>query len=171
MPAETATRELDDLDFRLAYAQAVRVLSRTPIKSDRRSTTPPVSQHGSVRAAGIKFLSPLLAALEELRTMTPEADDYGALRATKFAYTTAADLLINAAIIAGLDGRQIPRGVASTDSEGGVRIEWVRPNKNVHLAIPATPERDGYIFHQMGAECGTELPTPELLAKWLNGID
>lgn len=173
MPAESTTLEFNDIELQLAYAQAARSLVAAAAVRDRHATTtpPPISPYGKVVAAGIKFLSPLLRELEELRTATPEKDEYGVLRATKHAYTTAADVLINAAIVAGLSGRQIPRGIVSTDSEGGIRIEWNRPHRSVRLIVPFSAERDGYVYHQEGSQYGTAAAIPESLAQWLRGID
>ena len=82
----------------------------------------------------------------------------------------ASHLLTDAAIVSALKGRQIPLGCASTDSEGGIRIEWVRPTSSVHLVIPASPGRDGYVYHEVGDQYGTVSATPEALARWLREI-
>jgi hypothetical protein len=100
-----------------------------------------------------------------------EADAYGTLRARKHAYQMAVGLLGDAAKIVAQSGRPIPDGCVSTDSEGGIRIEWVRPASSVHLVVPPSSDRDGYIYHEVGHEYATEPATAELLAFWLRIID
>ena len=68
-------------------------------------------------------------------------------------------------------GGGIPAGCGSTDSEGGVRIEWVCPTASVHLVVPATSDRKAYIYHEVGDDYATEDATPERLAYWLRQIN
>lgn len=114
-------------------------------------------------------LSAILRELAELQ-QEPVEDEHGLLRPTSFAFETTIRLLANAAIIAGREGRSIPRGCVSTDSQGGVRVEWVRPANSVHLAVPATSNESGYIFHECGDRYATESLTAENLALWLREI-
>ncbi len=88
-----------------------------------------------------------------------DEDDYGRLRPTQHAFDRSVDLLVDA-------NRQcpIPAGCVSTDSEGGVRIEWIRPTASVHLVVPAKENRVPYVYHEVDAEYATEDATPELLA-------
>jgi len=119
--------------------------------------------------ANIKYLSALIQQLVELRN-EPERDEYGALRATKQAFDLACTLLIDAAIVSAVEDRQIPYGCVSTDSQGGIRVEWVRESASVHIIIPASEERDGYVYHEEAANYGTEPATAEALARWLRII-
>lgn len=100
----------------------------------------------------------------------PEEDDYGRLRPTQHAFDQSVHLLVDAAIEANPD-RVIPAGCVSTDSEGGVRIEWVRPTASVHLVVPAVAECVAYIYHEVGNDYATEDATPERLAYWLRWIE
>lgn len=117
-----------------------------------------------------QHLSPLMGQLVDLRN-SEECDDYGILRATKYAFDLACNLLVDAAIVAAKDGRQIPHGCASTDSEGSIRIEWVRPTTSVHLVVPATGDSEEYIYHEIENQYGTETASAEVLAFWLRVID
>jgi len=111
----------------------------------------------------------ILEQLSDLRKL-PEQDDEGVLRATKDAYIVASNLLEGAAIILAADGFPIPYGCASTDSKGGVRIEWVRDAASVHLVVPCTDEQEGYVYHEDGTRYATERADAESLARWLRII-
>lgn len=117
--------------------------------------------------AEIKYLSHLLKELLAVRTM-PSTEDEPA--ATDEAYRAARDILISAAINAGLSGRPIPHGYVTTDPEGGIRIEWFRDEVRVHLIIRATRERGGYVYYHRESGHGTEPATAYSLAKWLKII-
>ena len=114
-------------------------------------------------------LSSLMQGLVQLRDEAAR-DDYGILRASKHAFDTACQFLIDAAIVSAREGKQIPYGCAVTDSEGGVRIEWARPTSNVRLVIPPSAQEEGYVYHEDGTNYGTEAATPEALARWLRII-
>ena len=92
----------------------------------------------------------------------PREDDYGRLRPTQHAFDKSRCLLIESHL-----QYCIPTGCVSTDSAGGVRIEWIRPTVSVHLVIPATRDHVPYIYHQVGYVYATEDMTPERLAYWL----
>ena len=111
-----------------------------------------------------------LGQLIDLRK-EPKKDDYGRLRPTDDAFNRSFRLLAGAAIEATRQGRVIPAGCGSTDSEGGVRIEWVCPTASVHLVVPATSDRKAYIYHEVGDDYATEDATAERLAYWLRQIN
>jgi hypothetical protein len=170
--SEKAVSQINQLNWKRAYAQAARTLVNEGWfpKHDERATDPPgpLPPHG-IASAGIRHLSAIIAQLDELRTLD-ESDEYGRLRASKQTYDQACDLLIDGAIIAGLEGREIPYGGASTDSEGGIRIEWVRPTSGVHLVIPSGSSRSASLYHETGEEYAVEPATAEGLARWLRLI-
>lgn len=99
-----------------------------------------------------------------------EFDEYGVLRATEHAYERSCRLITDAAIVSALEGRGIPRGCASTDSEGGVRIDWMRPDATVCLIVPAQDAREPTVYHEVAGACATETATPDALARWLREI-
>jgi hypothetical protein len=134
----------------------------TQVRVELAPGEPAKSQLGS---ANIKYLSSLIQQLVELRN-APERDDYGVLRANKHAFDVACNLLIDTAIVSALEGGYIPYGCASTDAEGGVRIEWVRDSASVHFIVAASENRDDYIYHELGTNYGTEPATAEALARW-----
>ena len=141
-----------------------------PRDDDRATPEESIPPTGArLGTANIKYLSSLIQQLVELRN-EPEQDEYGTLRATKGSFDLACHLLTNAAIVSGLEGGRVPYGCASTDSKGGIRIEWVRESTSVHLVIPAAEERDGYVYHEEGTNYGTESATAEALARWLRII-
>jgi hypothetical protein len=79
--------------------------------------------------------------------------------------------LVGAAAEANHQQRQILAGCASTDSEGGVRIEWICPTASVHLIVPAKGDSVAYIYHEVGDDYATEDATPGRLAYWLRHIN
>ncbi len=84
----------------------------------------------------------------------PEKDDYGRLRPTQDNFIETLRLLTGT----------IPVGCVSTDSNGGVRIEWIGVVGNVHLVVSGDV---AYIYHEICCEYSTEDATPERLAYWL----
>ncbi len=123
---------------------------------------------GSVQA-NIQHLSAIFGQLAELHE-GQETDEHGILRPTEYAFEAAGGLLLEAAVLAAREGRQIPHGCVSTDSEGGVRIEWIRPASSLHLVIPASEDREAYLYHEVGDDYATEPVTPESLAQWLSAV-
>lgn len=118
---------------------------------------------------GDDHLSAMLRELAELQ-QEPERDDFGLLRPTPYAFETAIRLLANAAILASREGGSLPKGCVSTDSLGGVRIEWIRPTKSVHLAVPANADENGYVYREHGDAYSTEKMTSEQLVRCLREI-
>lgn len=146
-------------------------LRELPEEDDRVTPEPLVPpQHSQIARAGILHLSAIMRELNELRE-GPENDGYGTLRPTRHAYRVTCELLVDAAIAAAKENRQIPAGCVSTDSQGGVRIEWVREQRSVHLVVPSSEEDDGYIYHEVGADYGTEEASASRLAHWLRDIE
>lgn len=136
--------------------------------SRERNSIPPARQ--AIVDSGIRHMSSILGQLVELRN-SPEHDDYGRLQPTEPAFETAWDLLVNAAICAHCESREIPRGCACTDSDGGVRIEWNRPSASVRLNVPAEPKAPAYVYHEVGDDYAAEDATPELLSYWLRVVE
>jgi len=120
--------------------------------------------------AAILHLSPIVGQITEL-WRAPEEDEYGRLRPTRYAFEESVRCLVDAAIEAYEQGRQIPFGRVSTDSEGGVRIEWIRPSASVHLVIPASKDGARYVYHEVANNYATDDATPERLAYWLRRIN
>lgn len=166
-----------ELDQRLAAHQAYTCLvsAQPPSMQDAKAISEPASPISLSRllglvSANIKHLSAIIGQLVDLRH-GPESDEYGVLRATTHADSLASNLIVDTAIVAGQEGREIPYACVSTDSEGGLRIEWVRSGKNVHLVVPFSAAKDPYIYHGRGRRYAIEAATPEILAQWLREID
>lgn len=119
--------------------------------------------------AGILYLSPVVGQLIEL-WRGPENDDYGRLRPTREAFDKTIELLVDTAIVGHFDQRAIPHGCVSTDSDGGVRIEWIRDKAKIHLVVPTTKNDRAYVYHEVGSDFATEDVTPERLSDWLSLI-
>jgi hypothetical protein len=164
--------EISELEWRLAFTRAASALTIESWyrKKDERATDQLINpERLRLRSADTRHLSALIGQLVELRT-AEESDEYGILRATEHAYNVACHLVIDAAIMAALEAREIPHGYASTDSEGGVRIEWIRPTSSIHLVVPATSGCPAYIYHEVGDAYATEPATAERLARWLREV-
>jgi hypothetical protein len=43
-----------------------------------------------------------------------------------------------------------PSALLAADSEGGIRIEWLRDNHTVRVVIPAAQEQPAYIYQRSG---------------------
>jgi hypothetical protein len=115
------------------------------------------------------FTSTVKSLLELLEL--PEEDDYGTLRPTDHAFKRAIELLLNAYESL---GERFPRGFASTDEEGGIRINWRERQKDCRLCLfcPANPEGKAYIYHQSGEEYASEESISEdILMGWLEWFD
>jgi hypothetical protein len=161
--------QFNEPEWRLAVSQAP-FPAGTSTGLDDRATPEPIinAARQKLVSARIQFLSPLLSQLGNLRK-EPENDEYGILRPSEHAYAEACNTLIDAAIVlAQRFGRQVPYGCVSTDSEGGVRIVWMRPTKSVQVAIPRFANGVDYLYHEDGDKYDTEPLTTEGLARWLS---
>ena len=136
----------------------------------RVEIAPAATAKSRLQGANIKYLSSLIQQLIEVRN-APEHDNHGILRASQHAFDASCNLLVDAAIVSALESGSIPNGCVSTDSEGGVRIEWVRDAASVHLVVPASDSRAGYVYREVGATYGTEPATAESLARCLRVIE
>jgi hypothetical protein len=172
--------EIDDRSIRqprraelqAGFSRALRVAAdRKPAEiEDTRTTPDPVPpERLQLARAGILHLSPIVGQLVEL-WCGPECDEYGRLRPTQHAFDTAVCLLVDAAIEGHFDNRKIPHGCVSTDSNGGVRIEWVRDGSTVHLIVPAAQRDAPFVYHELADAYATEDVTPERLSYWLRAI-
>jgi hypothetical protein len=151
-------------------AEEVAAPDRTAEAEDPRATPGSVSpERQQLAGAGILHLSSILQQLIEL-WVGPENDDYGRLRPTRDAFERTIELLVDTAIDGHFERRQVPHGCVSTDSEGGVRIEWIRVAACVHLVVPTTKSATAYVYHEVGSDYATEDATPECLARWLREI-
>ncbi len=160
------------LEIEVASAMAAKS-QKSPIRSADELSTPeiPESVLRLVRAE-VKELSGLLEQLSELRQAEP-TDDYGILRLDEAAFERARELLTDATIVlASTYQAKMPYGCASTDSEGGLCIDWLRSDRAVNLVIPASHQKPAYFYHELGPDHAMEYEvTPERLATWLRIIN
>jgi hypothetical protein len=156
-----------------ALARALRAVTDPRATEDEDPLTTPDTvppERWQLANAGILHLSPIVRQLVEL-WKGPKNDDFGCLQPTQYAFDRTIEFLVDAAIDANSDkGRQIPSGCVSTDSEGGVRIEWIRDAASVHMVVPAQTNRAAYVYHETGNDYATEDMTPRRLSHLLRAI-
>lgn len=138
-------------------------LPQDPTTPKFRAAAPCVSE-GVARGPGHEVtLFRLRELLEE-----PETDEYGIARPSLYAYETAVKLLESAARLARVP---VPRGSASTDFEGGVRLTWRFQNRELRLVLPASPQGKSYVYHESADNYGVDaVSSGEDLAKWLEWL-
>jgi hypothetical protein len=121
----------------------------------------------SAPAAENEALSIVLDRLASLLD-EDETDDYGVLSPSEYAFTTTWNLLV---ATAGEMSCSFPRAAVSTDSEGGIRVQWIRPARQVRLVIPNVEARRHYIYHEEGNQYDVEPDvSATALAGWLSWI-
>ena len=109
----------------------------------------------------------VLARLDALRD-TEEEDGDGASLPTTSAFERTRDLVIRANEQM---QNEFPRGTASTEHDGGIRIEWRRDHREVKLIAAAHPGSQEYLYHEEGDIHGLEKEVhPALLADWLDRL-
>jgi hypothetical protein len=113
-----------------------------------------------------------MSQLNELHT-EDEADEFGQLRPSEHAYEVACEALTNAAITLMLNFRRpVPRGNASTDTEGGICLEWRRDDLDVRLVVPARKELRPYVYWQQREQRGVDRGAiVSSLSSWLAKIE
>jgi hypothetical protein len=169
LAVEREVLPVSSVDWQLARFRASREpmgLASGDVAESKRIDGVHPTRH-KLAAADIKFLSAIVSQLVELQ-QGPERDEYGVLRPTKHAFEQAISLLVDTAIAEARRGGSIPHGCASTDAQGGVRIEWVGARCSLHLVVPASPSNRAYLYHEVGDGYGsTDALSPESLGEWL----
>lgn len=66
--------------------------------------------------------------------------------------------------------RPIPAPAIAPDGEGGIRIEWVRPRKNVRVVIPSHSGQRTYIYHRRDGESAIDRLSGIRLAEHLRSV-
>jgi hypothetical protein len=110
-----------------------------------------ISANSSDRTS--KFTKTLKSLLELLEL--EEDDEYGTLRPTEVAFKTTINLLVEA--YEGL-GEHFPQGSASTDDEGGIRVNWRNRTQDRRICLfrPAILGEKAYIYYQKGDEYASD---------------
>jgi hypothetical protein len=62
------------------------------------------------------------------------------------------------------------KGAVTTSYEGGIRIQWIRPNANVRLIIHPKDDSKGYIYFEENGQYGTNSFDIKFLIQKLNDL-
>ena len=108
-------------------------------------TSSSASSRVTIIRADVKYLSSILIQLAELGYESSGDDD--AQPATEWAIDTASNLAVDASIILGLRNTPLPDAFVSSDDVGGLRIEWIRGTRNVHLCVPRGATSNGFYLY------------------------
>ena len=136
----------------------------------------PTSDFELAAIQSVKELRDIIQQMMALAT-GDQCDEDGVLRPTRFALDRTNELLLDAcgfllqeSIRLGLPFH-FPKGSLSTDTGGGTRIEWHKPQASVRLVIPADRDGKEYVYHEMGDDFGSDRQvTGGVLARWLKRL-
>ena len=65
-----------------------------------------------------------------------------------------------------------PVGTIYADGDGGLRLEWIRPDRELRLIVSASPQGRSYLYREQGDDYGADYaPNADELGKWLNWLD
>ena len=65
-----------------------------------------------------------------------------------------------------------PLGTLAADGDGGLRLEWIRPGRELRLIVAASERGRSYLYHEAGADYGADYaPDAEKLGRGLNWLD
>lgn len=113
------------------------------------------------------MVSRILGLLQE---EDEQEDDYGAVVPTKTALSRVLTILSEAF----RDVKTIfPLAAVTVSFDGGIRIQWIRPDSSLRLVIPGGEGEEAYIYHEHEDEYGTEAASAPILARrirWLQRI-
>ena len=63
-----------------------------------------------------------------------------------------------------------PSGTICADGVGGLRIEWIRPDRELRLVVSRSQEGRSYLYHEQGADYAADYsPDFAKLGEWLQG--
>lgn len=83
---------------------------------------------------------------------------------TAYAYDTALTLLLDTQ----LEMSELPRPSVTADETGGIRLQWISPERQVRLIVPADGSGREYVYFEAGESYDLENnPTPSVLAQRL----
>lgn len=117
-----------------------------------------------VSLAGLDDLLSQLGAL-----MASEDYDGDFLSPTEKAAAQMRDFLKEAS---GLLKTAFPAGTISADRDGGLRLEWIRPNRELRLVVSASQRGRSYVYHEQGDDYAADYaPNANELSKWLNWLE
>jgi len=83
---------------------------------------------------------------------------------TAYAYDTALTLLLDTQ----LQMSDLPRPSITADETGGIRLQWIGPERQVRLIVPADSSGREYVYFEDGESYDlADNPTPSALAQRL----
>ncbi|MGK7901258.1 MAG: hypothetical protein AB4352_07570 [Hormoscilla sp.] len=121
------------------------------------------------RVSPSSFTTTLKSILELLDL--EEEDDYGILKPNEYAFKTAMQLVVEAHEIMEIS---FPKGSASTDHQGSIRITWKNRDKKrlVRLFCPCNSEQPVDIYHDSSDEYNVEdVSSVSTLVHWLEWLN
>ena len=121
-------------------------------------------ENAGMENAGLKILLTDLATLLQSQDYNDEF-----IRPTRHALTRTWNILRDASVFT---TGPFPVGTIFPDGDGGLRIEWIRPSRELRLAVSAQPDGKAYIYHELGDRYDVDYRvTPNILAFWLNWLN
>lgn len=99
-----------------------------------------------------------------LTEVEEDAEDVGADRPSQYALNKVEFLLGHAFRMMSND---FYRGAVTTSFEGGIRVEWMRPNASVRLIVSSDKNGNEYIYFESKDEYGSDPVTVENLVRRL----
>ncbi len=138
--------------------------TRRPVAADSPasdSASSALHESGSQDDPNVRLLLDRLTALLD----DPEEYDSGCLEPTGGAMAAARSAVLEAA---NLVAPPFPRGSASADGAGAVRLTWDLNGRTVRLVCPGNHHHGSYLYHEEGDEYGhVAAPSSAVLADWL----
>ena len=110
----------------------------------------------------------MLSDLHDYESTELDYDDE-TLKPTDYAFARVRSLLSEADTFL---QSAFPLGTVFPDGDGGIRVEWVRPSREIKLIVRSAEDKRSYIFHKQGVEYGGDYDvTSETLGCWLNWLN
>jgi len=117
--------------------------------------------------AAHKNLERIVRELVAVRNESEE-DEYGPLRATEYAFSRAIEVVVEGYALL---REELQTPLISTDSTGGIRLAWIRGNRQVRAVLPASGTDRRYLYHESPTEYAAVHDFDGYtLAKWLNWL-
>ena len=65
-----------------------------------------------------------------------------------------------------------PMGTIYADGVGGLRVEWIRPDRELRLVVSRSQEGRSYLYHEQGADYAADY-SPDIikLGEWLHWLE
>ena len=64
-----------------------------------------------------------------------------------------------------------PAGTIYGDGDGGLRLEWIRPDRELRFVVSASPQGRSYLYHEKGDDYKADYaPSDSELSRWLTWL-